>query len=88
MAGNFDVKSIQEALTMCGANPGAIDGAMGPNTEAAIKRFQKKAGVAVDGIVGPNTAAALSKELGEVSVRASGLKGYFAGGGGSAADDM
>ena len=65
MAGTYDIKSIQEALTMCGANPGKVDG-----------------------IVGPNTAAALSRELGEVSVRASGLKGYFAGGGGSAASDM
>ena len=88
MAGTYDIKSIQEALTMCGANPGKVDGKAGPNTEAAIKRFQREAGVAVDGIVGPNTAAALSRELGEVSVRASGLKGYFAGGGGSAASDM
>ncbi len=89
MSNSYDVKSIQEGLTICGHSPGAADGKMGPKTEAAIKSFQKGAGVSVDGIVGPNTAAALAKALGEASVRASGLKGYFeSGGGGGAADDM
>lgn len=89
MANTYDVKSVQEGLTICGHNPGAADGAMGPKTEAAIKSFQKSAGVGVDGIVGPNTASALAKALGEASVRASGLKGYFEGGGGAgAAGDM
>ncbi len=85
----YDVKSIQEALTILGANPGAVDGKMGPNTEAAIKRFQQSAGIGVDGIVGPVTAGKLAEKLGEASVRAAGLKGYFeSGGGGGAAGDM
>lgn len=84
----YDVKSIQEALTILGANPGTIDGKMGPNTQEAIKRFQKSSGISVDGIIGPNSAAKMAQELGEASVRASGLKGYFEGDGGSAADDM
>lgn len=84
----YDVKSIQEALTICGFHPGSIDGAMGPNTENAIKGFQKKSGVSADGIVGPDTAGKLSEALGAASVRAASLKGYFSGGGGSAADDM
>lgn len=88
MSSSYDVKSIQEALTIVGSYPGAIDGSMGPKTEAAIKHFQKSAGVAVDGIVGPETAPALAKALGEASVRASGLKGYFSGSGASAASDM
>ncbi|MEQ9363088.1 MAG: peptidoglycan-binding domain-containing protein [Leptospirales bacterium] len=89
MSNTYDAKSVQEGLSICGHSPGAIDGKMGPNTQNAIKAFQKSAGVAVDGIMGPNTAAALAKILGEKSVRASGLKGYFEGGGGAgAAGDM
>lgn len=89
MSNTYDVKSVQEGLSICGHSPGAIDGKMGGNTEAALKSFQKKAGVGVDGIVGTNTATALAKALGEASVRASGLKGYFeGGGGGGASDDM
>ncbi|MCB1147313.1 MAG: peptidoglycan-binding protein [Leptospiraceae bacterium] len=84
----YDVKSIQEALSILGKNPGSVDGAMGPNTENAIKAFQKSAGVAADGIVGPNTATKMAEALGKASVRAASLKGYFEGGGASAADDM
>ncbi|HBS04211.1 MAG TPA: hypothetical protein DEA96_04545 [Leptospiraceae bacterium] len=87
MSADFDAKSVQEALRMLG-HPLATDGINGPKTQASIKAFQKDAGVGVDGIVGPKTAAAFAKKLGEVSVRASGLKGYFESGGGSAADDM
>jgi len=42
---DYDVTSIQEALTICGFNPGKIDGKLGPNTVAAIKAFQKEAGL-------------------------------------------
>jgi len=87
MANAYDAKSIQEALTILGANPGAIDGKLGPVTETAIKKFQKENGVAVDGIVGPITAGKLAAKLGEASVRASGLKGYFESTG-SATSDM
>lgn len=85
---NYDVKSIQEALYLCGFCPGKVDGKMGPNTEEAIRGFQKLAGLATDGIVGTKTAAALSGKLGESAVRASGLKGYFAGSGGSLTDSI
>ncbi|MBW7857513.1 MAG: peptidoglycan-binding protein [Leptonema sp. (in: Bacteria)] len=87
MASAYNVKSIQEALTLLGAYPGAIDGAMGPKTQAGIKQFQQSNGVAVDGIVGPVTAKKLAEKLGEASTRAAGLKGYFESSG-SAADDM
>lgn len=85
---SYDVKSIQEALTICGFNPGKADGKMGPNTETAIKAFQKSVGVAADGIVGPLTAPVLAQKLGEASVRAAGLQGYFSGSGASATDDI
>ena len=66
MSSNYDAKSIQEALRMLG-HPLATDGINGPKTQAAIKDFQKSAGVGVDGIVGPKTAAAFASKLGEIS---------------------
>ena len=43
------VKVIQKALNI------TVDGDFGPNTEAAVKTFQKNNGLKVDGIVGKNT---------------------------------
>lgn len=37
----------------------AVDGIFGPQTRAAVMRFQRGAGLLVDGIVGPRTRAAL-----------------------------
>lgn len=44
-----DVKLVQQKLGI------AADGIYGPNTKAAVMKFQKDHGLAVDGIVGPNT---------------------------------
>lgn len=46
------------------------DGVMGPQTRAAIKRFQRRNGLVVDGIVGPQTLAA----MGIASARAKAAK--------------
>lgn len=51
----FEVKDIQQALVNHGFQI-AVDGALGPKTEAAIIKFQKKNNVYADGIVGPVTA--------------------------------
>jgi murein L,D-transpeptidase YcbB/YkuD len=37
----------------------AVDGLFGPETEAAVRAYQREKGLAVDGIVGPNTWRAL-----------------------------
>jgi peptidoglycan hydrolase-like protein with peptidoglycan-binding domain len=63
------VRLIQESLVAMGyalpnsvpsANPTQLDGIFGPETEAAIRRFQTDAGaVLIDGIVGPETMGLL-----------------------------
>jgi peptidoglycan hydrolase-like protein with peptidoglycan-binding domain len=53
------VESLQKALAALGVNPGKVDGVFGPKTEAAVTRFQKRAGLQADGIAGPQTMAAI-----------------------------
>ena len=57
------VTRIQEALLAKGLDPGLIDGDFGPNTQAAVLRFQEAEGLVVDGAVAAETAAALNVSL-------------------------
>jgi peptidoglycan hydrolase-like protein with peptidoglycan-binding domain len=55
----WDVAALQFVLTRKGAPTGYVDGYFGRETAAAVRRYQRRAGVAVDGIVGPATFRAL-----------------------------
>jgi hypothetical protein len=53
-ASGEDVKTVQALCTARGHQT-TIDGAWGPNTEAAVKAVQQDHGITVDGICGPHT---------------------------------
>jgi peptidoglycan hydrolase-like protein with peptidoglycan-binding domain len=58
----FD-KTIQQELSDVGCYTGAIDGILGPQTDAAIVAFQSASGLQVDGELGPETEAALAQAV-------------------------
>src|SRR5512146_2941244 len=53
--------ALQVALHARGLYGGSIDGLEGPLTTAAVKRFQRRAGLAADGVAGPRTRKALGR---------------------------
>src|SRR5215212_1923257 len=55
----WDVAALQFLLASRGYGPGGYDGGFGPNTEAAVRRYQSAAGLTVDGVAGPATLGAL-----------------------------
>lgn len=60
VGGDATVAAYQQQLIILGYLPaGSADGVLGPKTTAAVKAFQKDAGLTVDGKVGNNTTAAL-----------------------------
>jgi peptidoglycan hydrolase-like protein with peptidoglycan-binding domain len=55
----WDVAALQFLLSSRGYGPGGFDGGFGPNTAAAVRRYQSAAGLSVDGVAGPVTLRAL-----------------------------
>ncbi len=61
----MNTREVQAALLSLGFDPGPVDGISGAKTRAAIKAFQKAAGIPFDGIAGPKTWEALARMLGK-----------------------
>ena len=57
------VKQLQTRLARLGYFSGPVTGFYGPLTTAAVKRFQRAAGLRADGIWGAKSATALGKRL-------------------------
>jgi peptidoglycan hydrolase-like protein with peptidoglycan-binding domain len=54
------VKAVQQALKDKGHDPGAVDGEMGPKTEAALRDYQQKEGLTATGTADAETMAKLT----------------------------
>ena len=61
-----DVVVLQRSLSELGFDAGRIDGIFGPDTERALKDFQRNAGLTVDGICGRDSTAGLARMRGRV----------------------
>jgi len=57
----WDVAALQFALAAHGFPSGSFDGVLGPHTSAALRRYQRWAGLAPDGIAGRATFRALER---------------------------
>ena len=58
----YDVGVLQFLLRRHGIRPGGLDGRFGARTATAVRRFQRRAGLAPDGVVGPRTARRLCSQ--------------------------
>ena len=68
-----DVFALQERLLELGYDAGRADGMFGPQTEAALRSFQRDYGMVVDGICGPATVRALRQLSPMVQGRPAGV---------------
>ncbi len=62
------IRRLQEDLARLGFDPGPADGLYGPQTVAAVTRFQASRGLHVDGLSGPQTRQALDAALAELNM--------------------
>ncbi|MCU0267047.1 MAG: peptidoglycan-binding protein [Acidimicrobiales bacterium] len=69
-----DVVDLQLHLDSLGFDAGRPDGIFGPDTERALRDFQRNAGLSVDGVCGPDVLAAL-RRLGAATTGPSGVAG-------------
>jgi peptidoglycan hydrolase-like protein with peptidoglycan-binding domain len=59
--GSARIAALQTGLVARGLYDGSVDGVLGPATESAVRRFQRRAGLEVDGVPGPRTRRALGR---------------------------
>ncbi|WP_298900987.1 TIGR02594 family protein [uncultured Psychroserpens sp.] len=62
----IEVVELQDALKLCGCQPGTSDGIFGPKTEAALKIFQSTVGVAINGVFNKATQKEMIKQLSKI----------------------
>lgn len=65
----WDVAALQFKLAIHGFPGGPIDGALGPRSLAALRRFQRWAGLSGAGVAGPATRRALRRRVPRSPVR-------------------
>lgn len=56
-----DVADLQLRLGAMGFDAGRVDGIFGPQTERALKDFQRNCGLTIDGVGGPDVVSSLSR---------------------------
>lgn len=69
------VRSLQQKLKQVGVFNGPVTGFFGPQTEAAVRRFQRSRGLPIDGIAGPRTLNALNAATTTFQPFSQGAKG-------------
>jgi murein DD-endopeptidase MepM/ murein hydrolase activator NlpD len=60
-AGDPEIAALQVGLRNRGLYAGSVDGVLGESTVVAVRRFQRRAGIAVDGVPGHRTRIALGR---------------------------
>jgi len=56
------VRQVQQRLNAIGYHAGAVDGVLGPQTESALRRFQRARNLDATGHIDSKTLAALERE--------------------------